>query len=85
MLTAYCLLLRQLRAWIFRAANERVKQIRQHSTANGDSIRRLAHYFPNGFESHLAGTGSIISGDVVDALISSSDFSAHILVTKSTT
>ena len=57
-----------------RAANERLKQIRQHSSPYGDSIQRLAHYFANGLEARLAGTGSTVSGNVVDARISSSDF-----------
>ncbi|KMT05221.1 hypothetical protein BVRB_7g173650 [Beta vulgaris subsp. vulgaris] len=57
-----------------RVANERLKQIRQHSSPYGDSIQRLAHYFANGLEARLAGTGSTISGNIVDARISSSDF-----------
>nr|UTS53994.1 scarecrow-like protein 30 [Haloxylon ammodendron] len=57
-----------------RAANERLKQIRQHSSPYGDSTQRLAHYFANGLEARLAGTGSTISANIVDARISSSDF-----------
>ncbi|KNA03676.1 hypothetical protein SOVF_206840, partial [Spinacia oleracea] len=57
-----------------RSANERLKQIRQHSSPYGDSIQRLAHYFANGLEARLAGTGSTVSGNIVDARISSSDF-----------
>ncbi|KAL2898934.1 Scarecrow-like protein 9 [Bienertia sinuspersici] len=57
-----------------RGANERLKQIRQHSSPYGDSNQRLAHYFANGLEARLAGTGSTVSGNVVDARISSSSF-----------
>lgn len=57
-----------------RTANERLKQIRQHSSPYGDSIQRLAHYFANGLEARLAGTGATISANIVDARISSSDF-----------
>ncbi|XP_057548700.1 scarecrow-like protein 30 [Amaranthus tricolor] len=57
-----------------RAANERLKQIRLHSSPYGDSIQRLAHYFANGLEARLAGTGSTVSGNIVDAHMSASDF-----------
>ncbi|XP_021716124.1 scarecrow-like protein 30 [Chenopodium quinoa] len=57
-----------------RSANERLKQIRQHSSPYGDNIQRLAHYFANGLEARLAGTGSTMSANIVDARISSSGF-----------
>ncbi|KAK8443784.1 hypothetical protein SEVIR_9G031000v4 [Setaria viridis] len=43
-----------------RNANELLKQIRKHSSATGDAGQRLAHYFANGLEARLAGTGSSI-------------------------
>ncbi|XP_044506236.1 scarecrow-like protein 14 [Mangifera indica] len=41
----------------FRTANELLKQIRQHSSPAGDGSQRLAHYFANGLEARLAGSG----------------------------
>ncbi|GFP91529.1 scarecrow-like protein 9 [Phtheirospermum japonicum] len=43
-----------------RAANELLKQIRRHSSPFGDGEQRLAHYFANGLEARMAGTGSEI-------------------------
>ncbi|KAJ8479785.1 hypothetical protein OPV22_023512 [Ensete ventricosum] len=43
-----------------RTANELLKQIRQHSSPNGDGSQRLAHCFADGLEARLAGTGSQI-------------------------
>ncbi|XP_057550130.1 scarecrow-like protein 9 [Amaranthus tricolor] len=43
-----------------RTANELLKQIRQHSSPLGDGNQRLAHYFADGLEARLAGTGSQI-------------------------
>ncbi|XP_043717604.1 scarecrow-like protein 9 [Telopea speciosissima] len=40
-----------------RSVNELLKQIRQHSTPYGDGNQRLAHYFAEGIEARLAGTG----------------------------
>ncbi|RDX82071.1 Scarecrow-like protein 14, partial [Mucuna pruriens] len=37
-----------------RTANEILKQIRQHSSACGDGLQRLAHYFADGLETRLA-------------------------------
>ncbi|GAU17314.1 hypothetical protein TSUD_110310 [Trifolium subterraneum] len=37
-----------------RNTNELLKQIRQHSSAYGDGLQRLAHYFANGLEIRLA-------------------------------
>ncbi|CAJ2678873.1 unnamed protein product [Trifolium pratense] len=40
-----------------RNANDILKQIRQHSSAHGDGLQRLAHYFADGLEARLsAGT-----------------------------
>ncbi|XP_047056582.1 scarecrow-like protein 9 [Lolium rigidum] len=43
-----------------RSATELLRQIRQHSCADGDGDQRLAHCFANGLEARLAGTGSQI-------------------------
>ncbi|KDP42248.1 hypothetical protein JCGZ_02978 [Jatropha curcas] len=40
-----------------RTANELLKQIREHSSPWGDGSQRLAHYFANGLEARLAGSG----------------------------
>ncbi|KAF7805441.1 scarecrow-like protein 14 [Senna tora] len=41
-----------------RTANELLKQIRQHASPLGDASQRLAHYFANGLEARLVGTGT---------------------------
>ncbi|XP_057449190.1 scarecrow-like protein 34 [Lotus japonicus] len=38
-----------------RAANDFLKQIRQHSSPFGDASQRLAHYFANGLEARFVG------------------------------
>ncbi|CAL9769223.1 unnamed protein product [Musa acuminata subsp. burmannicoides] len=43
-----------------RTANELLKQIRQHSSRDGDGSQRLASFFADGLEARLAGTGSLI-------------------------
>ncbi|KAH7542436.1 hypothetical protein FEM48_Zijuj02G0073400 [Ziziphus jujuba var. spinosa] len=40
-----------------RTAHELLKQIRQHSSPSGDGCQRLAHFFANGLEARIAGTG----------------------------
>ncbi|GFP91530.1 scarecrow-like protein 9 [Phtheirospermum japonicum] len=40
------------------SANDLLRQIRQHSSPFGDGSQRLAHYFADGLEARLAGTGS---------------------------
>lgn len=57
-----------------RTANELLKQVRQHSSPYGDSLQRLAHHFANGLEARLAGTGSTVPTNLIDARISSSEF-----------
>uniref|UniRef100_A0A7C9ELW7 Uncharacterized protein n=4 Tax=Opuntia streptacantha TaxID=393608 RepID=A0A7C9ELW7_OPUST len=57
-----------------RTANELLKQIRQHSSPYGDSLQRVAHHFANGLEARLAGTGSNVPTNLIDARISSSEF-----------
>ncbi|KAJ3688462.1 hypothetical protein LUZ61_017626 [Rhynchospora tenuis] len=42
------------------SAIELLKQLRQHSSVNGDANQRLAHCFADGLEARLAGTGSQI-------------------------
>ncbi|KQK12417.1 hypothetical protein BRADI_1g03620v3 [Brachypodium distachyon] len=49
----------------YRNSVELLKQIRQHSSALGDAGQRLAHYFANGLEARLAGTGSTIYRSLV--------------------
>ncbi|XP_062084982.1 scarecrow-like protein 34 [Humulus lupulus] len=39
-------------------AYELLKQIRQHSSHNGDGSQRLAHFFANGLDARLAGIGT---------------------------
>ncbi|KAF3331616.1 scarecrow-like protein 9 [Carex littledalei] len=41
-----------------RSTSELLKQIRQHSSPNGDGSQRLAYCFADGLEARLAGTGS---------------------------
>ncbi|ONM10951.1 hypothetical protein ZEAMMB73_Zm00001d034664 [Zea mays] len=43
-----------------RNSSELLKQIRKHSSATGDAGQRLAHYFADGLEARLAGSGSSI-------------------------
>ncbi|GAB4860136.1 Scarecrow-like protein 14 [Ancistrocladus abbreviatus] len=43
-----------------RTAAELLKQIRQHSSPEGDGYQRLAHYFADALEARGAGTGSQI-------------------------
>ncbi|XP_062015231.1 scarecrow-like protein 34 [Rosa rugosa] len=42
----------------FRTSTELLKQIRQHSSPFGDGSQRLAHFFANGLEARMAGTGT---------------------------
>lgn len=41
-----------------RTANEKLKEIRRHSSALGNANQRLAHYFANALEVRLSGTGN---------------------------
>ncbi|XP_057978947.1 scarecrow-like protein 14 [Malania oleifera] len=43
-----------------KSANELLKHIREHSSATGDGIQRLATYFADGLEARLTGSGSQI-------------------------
>ncbi|CAL9057704.1 unnamed protein product [Musa banksii] len=40
------------------SANDLLKQIRQHSSPHGDANQRLAHWFADGLQARLVGTGS---------------------------
>lgn len=41
-----------------RTAIEFLKQIRKHSSPMGDGMQRMAHYFANGLEARIAGSGT---------------------------
>ncbi|KAK6943648.1 Transcription factor GRAS [Dillenia turbinata] len=56
-----------------RSASELLKQIRLHSSPFGDGTQRLAHYFANGLEARLAGTGSQIYKALVNKKTSAAD------------
>ncbi|XP_031116251.1 scarecrow-like protein 9 [Ipomoea triloba] len=43
-----------------RTANDYLKRIRQHSSQTGDDMQRLAHYFADGLEARIAGSGTRI-------------------------
>jgi hypothetical protein len=43
-----------------RSATELLKQIKQHSSPQGDGTQRLAHCFAEGLQARLAGTGSMV-------------------------
>ncbi|KAE8671636.1 Scarecrow-like protein 11 [Hibiscus syriacus] len=55
------------------AANELLKQIRQHSSPFGDGNQRLAHYLADAVEARLAGTGSQIYKSLVSKKTSAFD------------
>ncbi|PON75560.1 GRAS transcription factor [Parasponia andersonii] len=57
----------------FSTANELLKQMRQHSSPFGDGSQRLAHYFANGLEARLAGTGSEIYAPLASKRTSAAD------------
>ncbi|KAI0512131.1 hypothetical protein KFK09_012767 [Dendrobium nobile] len=42
-----------------------LKQIRQHSSLHGDAFQRVAHYFADGLEARLSGTGSEVYRSLV--------------------
>ncbi|XP_072954196.1 scarecrow-like protein 14 [Typha angustifolia] len=56
-----------------RSATELLKQIRQHSSMDGDANQRLAQCFANGLEARLAGTGSQIYHSQVAKRTSATD------------
>ncbi|XP_055801437.1 scarecrow-like protein 14 [Solanum dulcamara] len=56
-----------------RTANEFLKQIRQNSSSRGDGMQRLAHYFANGLEARMAGSGTQIYTDLISMPTSAAD------------
>lgn len=58
-----------------RTANEFLKQIRQNSSPTGDGMQRLAHYFADGLEARMAGSGT----QIYTALISMPTSAADVL------
>lgn len=57
-----------------RNSTELLRQIRQHSSPYGDGNQRLAHYFADGLEARIAGTGSQIHKALVNKKTSAADF-----------
>ncbi|XP_057788960.1 scarecrow-like protein 14 [Salvia miltiorrhiza] len=49
-----------------RTANELLKQIRQHASPSGDGMQRLAHYFADGLEARMAGSGTQIYASLLN-------------------
>ncbi|XP_060212877.1 scarecrow-like protein 14 [Lycium barbarum] len=56
-----------------RTANELLKQIRQSSSPLGDGMQRLAHYFADGLEARMAGSGTHIYKALITRPASASD------------
>ncbi|XP_059459127.1 scarecrow-like protein 14 [Corylus avellana] len=56
-----------------RSTNELLKQIRQHSSPTGDGMQRMAHYFANGLEARIAGSGTQIYTALISRLTSAAD------------
>ncbi|GFP91532.1 scarecrow-like protein 9 [Phtheirospermum japonicum] len=57
-----------------RAAEELLRKIRKHSSPFGDGKQRLAHYFADGLEARLAGTGSHMYKALVSKRTTASDY-----------
>ncbi|XP_047982348.1 scarecrow-like protein 9 [Salvia hispanica] len=57
-----------------RSASDLLKQIRQHSSPYGEGNQRLAHYFADGLEARLAGTGSQIHKALVSKKTVAADY-----------
>lgn len=57
-----------------RNASELLKQIRQHASPYGEGNQRLAHYFADGLEVRLAGTGSQIHKALVNKKTIAADY-----------
>ncbi|KAL8509028.1 hypothetical protein ACS0TY_016280 [Phlomoides rotata] len=57
-----------------RNSTELLRQIRQHSSPYGDGNQRLAHYFADGLEARMAGTGSQIHKALVNKKTTAADF-----------
>ncbi|XP_039156106.1 scarecrow-like protein 9 [Eucalyptus grandis] len=56
-----------------RSANALLNEIRKHASPFGDGTQRLAHYFANGLEARLAGTGSQIYRGLVNRKTTAAD------------
>lgn len=56
-----------------KTAGGKLKQIRQHSSPFGDANQRLAHYFANGLEARLAGTGMLLSRPISQSSATAAD------------
>ncbi|XVF75315.1 hypothetical protein PTKIN_Ptkin13bG0177700 [Pterospermum kingtungense] len=56
-----------------RSANELLKKIRQHSSPMGDGMQRMAHYFADGLEARLAGSGTQIYTALITKPTSAAD------------
>nr|GMC59264.1 scarecrow-like protein 14 [Ipomoea batatas] len=56
-----------------RTAHEFLKQIRQHSSQTGDGMQRVAHYFADGLEARMAGSGTQIYKALITMPTSAAD------------
>ncbi|CAN4095848.1 unnamed protein product [Withania somnifera] len=56
-----------------RTANELLKQIRQSSSPMGDGMQRLAHYFADGLEARMAGSGTHIYKALITRPVAATD------------
>ncbi|KAI3993533.1 hypothetical protein MKX01_002546 [Papaver californicum] len=56
-----------------RTASELLRQLRQHSSPDGDGSQRLAHCFANGLEARFAGSGSQIYSALLHKRTSAAD------------
>lgn len=56
-----------------RSADEFLKQIRQHSSPTGDGMQRIAHYFADGLEARMAGSGTQIYKALITKPTSAAD------------
>ena len=56
-----------------RTATDQLKRIRQHVSPTGDGMQRVSHYFANGLEARLAGTGTQIYKAVFTKATSAAD------------
>jgi hypothetical protein len=57
-----------------RSTADLLRKIKQHSSPRGDATQRLAHYFAEGLEARLAGSGSQVYNSLMAKRISVVDF-----------
>jgi len=57
-----------------RSAAELLRKIKKHSSPRGDAAQRLAHYFAEGLEARLAGSGSLVYNSLMAKRTSVVDF-----------